>query len=295
MSCHPNAGLPNEFGGVRPVSRRDGANDRRVRAGRVSSTSSGGCCGTTPDHIAAIAEAVEGVHARGSRPVIAVRTRLAGLEPVTIGPESLFVNVGERTNVTGSARFARLIRDGDFEAGLDVARQQVRERRPDHRRQHGRGHARRRSGMVRFLNLIASEPDIARVPVMIDSSKLGGDRGRAEVRAGQGGRELDQPQGRRRTHSGSRRAWRAATGRRSWSWPSTRSGQADTADGARSRSARAPTSILVDGGGLPARGHHLRPQHLRGRDGDRRAQRATRPTSSRPRATIKESPAPLPW
>ncbi len=169
VSCHPNAGLPNEFGqydlSPEEMARTMG---EFARAGFLNLA--GGCCGTTPEHIAAIAEAVEGVAPR-QRPTHPVRTRLAGLEPVTIGPESLFVNVGERTNVTGSARFARLIRDGDYEAGLEVARQQVRGGAQIVDVNMDEGLLDAEAAMVRFLNLMAAEPEIARVPFMIDSSK----------------------------------------------------------------------------------------------------------------------------
>ena len=169
VSCHPNAGLPNEFGeydlSPEEMARTMG---EFARAGFLNFA--GGCCGTTPEHIAAIAEAVEGVAPR-PRPDHSVRTRLAGLEPVTIGPDSLFVNVGERTNVTGSARFARLIRDGDYEAGLEVARQQVRGGAQIIDVNMDEGLLDAEAAMVRFLNLMAAEPEIARVPFMIDSSK----------------------------------------------------------------------------------------------------------------------------
>ena len=169
VSCHPNAGLPNEFGGY-DLSPEEMARSMGEFAREGFLNLAGGCCGTTPDHIAAIAEAVEGVAPR-RRPDLPVRTRLAGLEPVTIGPESLFVNVGERTNVTGSARFARLIRDGDHEAGLEVARQQVRGGAQVIDVNMDEGLLDAGAAMVRFLNLMAAEPEIARVPFMIDSSK----------------------------------------------------------------------------------------------------------------------------
>ena len=169
VSCHPNAGLPNEFGeydlSPAEMARTMG---EFARAGFLNFA--GGCCGTTPEHIAAIAEEVDGVAPR-PRPDNPVRTRLAGLEPVTIGPDSLFVNVGERTNVTGSARFARLIRDGDYEAGLEVARQQVRGGAQIIDVNMDEGLLDAEAAMVRFLNLMAAEPEIARVPFMIDSSK----------------------------------------------------------------------------------------------------------------------------
>ena len=129
----------------------------------------GGCCGTTPDHIRAMAEAVAGQVPR-TVPTRPHRTRLSGLEPLTIGPDSLFVNVGERTNVSGSRRFAGLIKDEKYEDALEVARQQV----------HGgaqvidvnmdEGLLDGVAAMPRFLNLMASEPEISRIPVMVDSS-----------------------------------------------------------------------------------------------------------------------------
>ncbi|MDE2973318.1 MAG: methionine synthase [Gemmatimonadota bacterium] len=169
VSCHPNAGLPNEFGGY-DLSPEEMARSMGEFAREGFLNFAGGCCGTTPDHVAAIAEAVEGVAPR-RRPGLPVRTRLAGLEPVTVGPDSLFVNVGERTNVTGSARFARLIRDGDYEAGLEVARQQVRGGAQVVDVNMDEGLLDSGAAMVRFLNLMAAEPEIARVPFMIDSSK----------------------------------------------------------------------------------------------------------------------------
>ena len=169
VSCHPNAGLPNAFGGY-DLSPEDMARTMGefARAGFLNFA--GGCCGTTPDHIAAISEAVAGVAPR-QRPGHPVRTRLAGLEPVTIGPDSLFVNVGERTNVTGSARFARLILDGDYETGLEVARQQVRGGAQIIDVNMDEGLLDAVAAMVKFLNLMAAEPEITRIPFMIDSSK----------------------------------------------------------------------------------------------------------------------------
>ena len=130
----------------------------------------GGCCGTTPDHIRAIAEAVRGLAAAAIRRAES-RLRLAGLEPLTIAARQLFVNVGERTNVTGSRKFAKLILAGDYEAALEVARQQVESGAQIIDVNMDEGMLDSEAAMVRFLNLIAAEPDIARVPVMIDSSK----------------------------------------------------------------------------------------------------------------------------
>lgn len=130
----------------------------------------GGCCGTTPEHIAAMANAVEGVPPR-RLPEIPVACRLAGLEPLTIDANTLFVNVGERTNVTGSARFKRLIKEEKYSEALDVARQQVESGAQIIDINMDEGMLDAEAAMVRFLNLIAGEPDIARVPIMIDSSK----------------------------------------------------------------------------------------------------------------------------
>ena len=130
----------------------------------------GGCCGTVPAHIEAIADAVAGLSPRRP-PRIERRSRLSGLEPLNLGPDSLFANIGERTNVTGSARFRRLIKEGDFEAGLEVARQQVRNGAQLIDVNMDEGLLDSEAAMVRFLSLIASEPDISRVPIVVDSSK----------------------------------------------------------------------------------------------------------------------------
>jgi 5-methyltetrahydrofolate--homocysteine methyltransferase len=169
VSAHPNAGLPNAFGGY------DETPESMTEVMREFATSGlvnivGGCCGTTPEHIRAIAEAVRGLPPR-TRPHPPPRTRLAGLEPLTIGPETNFVNVGERTNVTGSRTFARLILEGNYEAGLAVARQQVENGAQLIDVNMDEGMLDSEAAMARFLRLVGSEPDIARVPVMVDSSK----------------------------------------------------------------------------------------------------------------------------
>ena len=169
VSCHPNAGLPNEFGGY-DLTPEDMAATMGDFARSGFLNLAGGCCGTTPEHIAAIAAAVAGIEPRRV-PDPAVRTRLSGLEPLTIGPESLFVNVGERTNVTGSQRFARLILDDEYEAALEVALQQVRGGAQIIDVNMDEGLLDSEAAMVRFLNLLAAEPEIARVPFMIDSSR----------------------------------------------------------------------------------------------------------------------------
>ena len=169
VSAHPNAGLPNAFGGYDETAEfMAGHLKQWAQDGMLNIV--GGCCGTTPDHIRAIADAVAGI---APRPLPAPRhvLRLAGLEPLDIRDDSLFVNIGERTNVTGSKRFANLIKAGDYETALDVARQQVDSGAQVIDINMDEGMLDARAAMVRFLHLIASEPDISRVPVMIDSSK----------------------------------------------------------------------------------------------------------------------------
>ncbi|MCB0221794.1 MAG: methionine synthase, partial [Chrysiogenetes bacterium] len=169
VSAHPNAGLPNEFGEYDDTPEGMAAQiGEWARSGFLNIV--GGCCGTTPAHIQAIADAVKGLAPR-KIPERPVRCRLSGLEPLTIGPESNFVNVGERSNVTGSAKFRRLITEGDYEAALDVAREQVENGAQIIDVNMDEGMLDSQAAMVKFLNLIAAEPDISRVPVMIDSSK----------------------------------------------------------------------------------------------------------------------------
>jgi 5-methyltetrahydrofolate--homocysteine methyltransferase len=169
VSAYPNAGLPNAFGEYdeAPCDTADQIRDFAL-SGFVNIV--GGCCGTTPDHIRHMREAVQGIAPR-KLPEIERRCRLAGLEPLNIGPDSLFVNVGERTNVTGSAKFRKLIEANDYNAALDIARQQVASGAQVIDVNMDEGMLDSEAAMVRFLNLIAAEPDIARVPVMIDSSK----------------------------------------------------------------------------------------------------------------------------
>jgi 5-methyltetrahydrofolate--homocysteine methyltransferase len=169
VSCHPNAGLPNAFGQYeqRP-DEMAAALGEFAASGFLNLV--GGCCGTTPAHIRALADAVAGLPPRPV-PQIAAHTRLAGLEPLTIRPESLFVNVGERTNVTGSARFAELIKRGDFETALEVAREQVESGAQVIDVNMDEALLDSAAAMRTFLSLAAAEPDISRVPVMIDSSK----------------------------------------------------------------------------------------------------------------------------
>ncbi|HYE34830.1 methionine synthase [Methylocaldum sp.] len=169
VSAHPNAGLPNEFGEY-DESPEAMAKEIAEWAEQGFLNIVGGCCGTRPSHIKAIHDTVEHFPPR-SIPEIEPKCRLSGLEPQNIGPESLFVNVGERTNVTGSAVFRRLIREEKYEQAIDVARQQVENGAQVIDVNMDEGMLDSQAAMVRFLNLIASEPDIARVPVMLDSSK----------------------------------------------------------------------------------------------------------------------------
>jgi 5-methyltetrahydrofolate--homocysteine methyltransferase len=171
VSAHPNAGLPN------PLSETgyDELPEKTARLVKEFATSgflniAGGCCGTTPAHIKAIADALKEVPPR-KLPDLEKKCRLSGLEPFNIGDDSLFVNVGERANVTGSAKFKRLVLEGQYDAALEVAKQQVEtgaqviDINMDEAMLDGE------VAMVKFLNLIASEPDISKVPLMIDSSK----------------------------------------------------------------------------------------------------------------------------
>jgi 5-methyltetrahydrofolate--homocysteine methyltransferase len=169
FSAHLNAGLPNAFGEFDETPEIMHA-DFREFAERGFLNLAGGCCGTTPDHIRAIAAAVEGLPPR-PLPRREGACRLSGLEPLNITRDSLFVNVGERCNVTGSARFKRLILEGDFETALEVARTQVEDGAQIIDVNMDEGMLDAEQAMVTFLNLAASEPDIARVPVMVDSSK----------------------------------------------------------------------------------------------------------------------------
>jgi len=171
VSAHPNAGLPN------PLSETgyDEQPEKTARLIKEFATSgflniAGGCCGTTPAHIKAIAEAIKDAPPR-IVPTIEKRLRLSGLEPFNIGDDTLFVNVGERTNVTGSKMFARLILNGDYAEAVSVARQQVENGAQIIDINMDEAMLDSQAAMTRFVNLLASEPDISRVPLMIDSSK----------------------------------------------------------------------------------------------------------------------------
>jgi len=169
ISAHPNAGLPNAFGDY-DESPEDMAATIAEFASSGLVNIVGGCCGTTPAHIRAIADAVAKLPPRVI-PRPAPYTRLAGLEPLIITPELNFINVGERTNVTGSAQFKKLIKDDRYDLAVDVARQQVQNGAQIIDINMDEGLLDSEAAMTRFVNLIAAEPDIARVPLMIDSSK----------------------------------------------------------------------------------------------------------------------------
>jgi 5-methyltetrahydrofolate--homocysteine methyltransferase len=170
VCAYPNAGLPNEFGEYDESPEHMAAQIAEfAREGLVNVV--GGCCGSTPEHIAAIAAAVAG-YAPRTVPTKAPLMRLSGLEPFTLTSDIPFVNVGERTNVTGSARFRKLITNGDYAAALEVARDQVENGAQIIDINMDEGLIDSEKAMVEFLNLVAAEPDIAKVPVMIDSSKF---------------------------------------------------------------------------------------------------------------------------
>ena len=169
ISCYPNAGLPNAFGEYDETPEQTAeVLEEFAASGLVNLL--GGCCGTTPAHITAIATSTKGKASRVPAEVVPA-LRLSGLEPLTVTDESLFVNVGERTNITGSARFRRLIKEGDYGTALSVARQQVESGAQVIDINMDEGMIDGVAAMDRFVKLVASEPDICRVPVMVDSSK----------------------------------------------------------------------------------------------------------------------------
>ena len=236
ICAYPNAGLPNEFG-LYDESPEFMASliEEFAASGLVNIV--GGCCGTTPPHIHAIAKAVAGIKPR-EIPKITPLLRLSGLEPFVLSPDIKFVNVGERTNVTGSARFRKLIREGDLAAALDVARDQVANGAQIIDINMDEGLLDSKSAMVEYLNLIAAEPDIARVPVMIDSSKF--DIIEAGLKCAQGKavvNSISMKEGEEKS-SPTRRSC-AATARPPSSWPSTNEGR-PIRKTARSKFVRAP-------------------------------------------------------
>ena len=170
LSCYPNAGLPNEFGGYDLTPEAMAVTVREyAQAGWINIA--GGCCGTTPDHIRAIAQAVRGLAPR-QLPAGSPYTQYAGLEPLTLREDANFTLVGERTNVTGSRRFERLIKAEDYEAAVAVARDQVEGGANIIDVNLDEGMIDGPKAMTTFLNILAAEPDVARVPVMIDSSRF---------------------------------------------------------------------------------------------------------------------------
>ncbi|HEX3396780.1 MAG TPA: methionine synthase [Steroidobacteraceae bacterium] len=169
VCAYPNAGLPNAFGEYDETAEQTAETLREFAASGFLNMA-GGCCGTTPEHIRAIVRALSGVAPRAI-PRIEPKCRLSGLEPLTIDANSLFVNVGERTNVTGSAKFRKLIEAGDYAAAVDIARQQVANGAQVIDVNMDEGMLDSQAAMTKLLSLIAGEPDIARVPIMIDSSK----------------------------------------------------------------------------------------------------------------------------
>jgi 5-methyltetrahydrofolate--homocysteine methyltransferase len=169
VSAYPNAGLPNEFGAYDEMPHETAHLVADfIQHGFVNIV--GGCCGTTPEHIGCIAAKAKNVAPR-KIPQLEPYMRLSGLEPVTLTPESIFVNIGERTNITGSPKFSKLILGGDFEAALAVARQQVEGGAQVIDVNMDEGMIDSEASMTKFLNLIASEPDISKLPIMVDSSK----------------------------------------------------------------------------------------------------------------------------
>ena len=238
-----------------------------ARAGLVNII--GGCCGTTPEHIKAFAAATKGVPPR-EVPEKPKYLRLSGLEPFTLTPEINFVNIGERTNITGSAKFRKLIAANDYEEALDVARAQVENGAQIIDINMDEGLIDSEAAMRRFLCLIAAEPDIARVPVMIDSSKwsvieagLKSTQGKSIVNS------ISLKEGEEAFIEHARKVLRYGAAVVVMAFDET--GQADTA-ARKFEICKRAYDILVEQGGLPAGRHHLRSQHLCGRHGHRRAQ-----------------------
>ncbi len=268
--AYPNAGLPNEFGGYDEVPATTAELlGQFARDGLVNIA--GGCCGTTPAHVRAIADAVEGLPPRAV-PAVAPRTRLAGLQSLTIPqPGGLFVNVGERTNITGSRRFAKLILDDRFEDAVEVARQQVDAGAQLIDVNMDEGMLDSVAAMSRFLRLLASEPDISVVPVMVDSSRWDVIEAGLKCLQGKGvvnSISLKEGEAAFLEHARLCRRYGAAVVVMAFD----EAGQADTAD-RKVEIARRAIRLLREDAGFRARGHHHRPEHLRDRDGHRGARR----------------------
>ena len=272
VCAYPNAGLPNAFGQYDESPEAMAAQIGDFAADGIVNIV-GGCCGSTPDHIRAIAEAVR-AHKPRTVPTIAPLMRLSGLEPFTLTSDIPFVNVGERTNVTGSAKFRKLVTAGDYAGALVVARDQVANGAQVIDINMDEGLIDSKAVMVEFLNLVASEPDIARVPVMVDSSKF------SVIEAGlkcvQGKpivNSISMKEGEEEFLRQARlvRAYGAAVVVMAFD----EQGQADTLERKVSICTRA-YKLLTETGRLSARGHCLRPEHLRRRDRHRGAQRLWR-------------------
>ena len=268
VSVHPNAGLPNEFGGYdQSPALMAQLIGEFAASGLVNLV--GGCCGTTPEHIEAIGAAVAKARPR-ELAESAPQLRLSGLEPLEVDDSSLFVNVGERTNVTGSARFKKLIREGALETALDVARDQVDNGAQIIDVNMDEGMLDGAALMTRFLNLVATEPDIARVPVMVDSSKW--EVIEAGLRCIQGKpvvNSISLKEGEAEFIDKARRCrmYGAAVVVMAFD----EKGQADTL-ARKIAICKRSYDILRAAGRLPAGRHHLRSEHLRDRDRHRRAQ-----------------------
>ncbi len=215
VCAYPNAGLPNPLLPTGfPETPQDMAPALRewAQAGLLNLV--GGCCGTTPDHVRAIAEAVAGLPPRRV-PTLERHTRLSGIDALTLRPDANFVNVGERTNVTGSPKFAKLVLGGNYEEAVSVARQQVENGAQLIDVNMDEGLLDSEAAMTRFLNLIAAEPDVARVPVMVDSSKFSVLEAGLKCLQGKGWSTRSASR-RVRRRSSVRRAWCGATGRPWW-------------------------------------------------------------------------------
>ena len=267
ISVHPNAGLPNAMGGYDLTAEEMGSYIREWAASGLVNIV-GGCCGTTPDHIRAEAEAVAGIAPRVPHKHDAA-CRLSGLEPLNITDDSLFMNVGERTNVTGSAKFRRLIKEEKYDEAISVARQQVEGGAQIIDVNMDEGMLDSEKCMTKFLNLIAAEPEIAKVPVMIDSSRW--DTVVAGLKCVQGKcivNSISMKEGEEKflSHAKTLRRFGAAAVVMAFD----ETGQADhLREEDLDLHARLQPPPLHR---LPGRGHHLRSEHLRRRYRNSRAQ-----------------------
>jgi 5-methyltetrahydrofolate--homocysteine methyltransferase len=273
VSVYPNAGLPNAFGEYDEQPADTAAQVKEfAEAGLVNIV--GGCCGTTPAHIAAIADAVKDIKPR-ARPASVERfSAWAGLEPMVMRPESNFFMVGERTNVTGSRKFARLIREENYEEALSVARHQVEGGANIIDINMDEGMLDSAAVMERFLRMLGSEPDIARLPIMVDSSKWDVIVAGLKCIQGKPVVQLDQPEGGRGGLP--RQGARGPRLRRQRRGHGLRRNRPGRDRGAQGRDLPARVQAAHRESGLLPRRHHLRSQHPRGRDRHRGA-RGVRP------------------